>query len=60
MDDMPNQNPMDKPDALGGLNPADLLQQGAAEDTIFERPPSFTPPTLEEMRVFFHSLRYWK
>ena len=53
MDDMPNQDPMDRPDALGGLNPAGLLQQGAAEDTIFERSPSFTPPTLEEMARIF-------
>ena len=53
MDDMPNQDSMDRPDALGGLNPADLLQQGAAEDTIFERSPSFTPPTLEEMARIF-------
>ncbi|MEO8614980.1 MAG: protein kinase [Luteolibacter sp.] len=37
---------------LAGLNPADLLAQGAAEDTI-GNPYPFLPPSLEEMAAIF-------
>ncbi|MCW1885289.1 serine/threonine protein kinase [Luteolibacter flavescens] len=39
---------------LGGLSPADLLRQGAAEDTLLDGPRApFVPPSLEEMAAIF-------
>ena len=37
---------------LGGLSPADLLRQGAAEDTLGATAP-FQPPSLEEVAALF-------
>ena len=37
---------------LGGLSPADLLRQGAAEDTLGSTTP-FQPPSLEEVAALF-------
>jgi len=52
MDKLPADAPMENPPPLAGLNPADLLAQGAADDTIGS-PYAFQPPTLEEMAVIF-------
>ncbi|TAG09316.1 MAG: DUF4190 domain-containing protein [Verrucomicrobia bacterium] len=39
---------------LAGLNPADLLRQGAAEDTFMDiAPSSFNPLPIEELAVIF-------
>ncbi len=39
---------------LSGLDPAELLKQGAGEDTFTENHPGgFTPPTLEELSEIF-------
>jgi len=45
----------DKPnDPLAGLNPADLLKQGAAEDTLIDgKPVGFLIPTIEELAEIF-------
>ena len=56
MDKIPANDPMEKPcnNPLAGLNPADLLRQGVAEDTLAEDPsPSFTPPPPEELAPLF-------
>ncbi len=54
MDKLPENAPMENPlpPPLAGLNPADLLAQGAAEDTI-GNPYPFQPPSLEEMAALF-------
>ncbi len=55
MDRIPDNGPMENPPPnppLAGLNPADLLRQGAAADTIASVEP-FLPPTLEEMAALF-------
>lgn len=51
---MPGIDPMKEPASspLGGLNPADLLRQGVAEDTRVDVPP-FTPPPMEELAPLF-------
>jgi len=41
-----------RPHPLDGLNPADLLRQGAA-DTVDGRAQPFVPPTLEELAPLF-------
>jgi serine/threonine protein kinase len=39
---------------LAGLSPADLLRQGAAEDTFMDgAPSSFNPPPIEELAAIF-------
>jgi hypothetical protein len=39
---------------LGGLSPADLLRQGAAEDTLIDEPrEAFEPPSLLELAAIF-------
>jgi serine/threonine protein kinase len=39
---------------LGGLSPADLLRQGAAEDTLLDGPrEAFEPPSLLELAAIF-------
>ncbi|MDR2981912.1 MAG: serine/threonine protein kinase, partial [Puniceicoccales bacterium] len=39
---------------LGGLNPADLLRQGATDDTQFEdKGVTFNPPALEDLAKIF-------
>ena len=56
MDTMPANDPMEKPrnNPLAGLDPADLLKQGVAEDTLMEETsPPFTPPPLEEIATIF-------
>jgi len=53
MDDQPQPDPMEKPAPLGGLDPADLLRQGAAGDTLFEKAPPFVPPSIEELAAIF-------
>jgi serine/threonine protein kinase len=54
MDTMPDDDPMKNPaqTPLGGLDPADLLRQGVAEDT-FAGAGDFQPPSLEEMGSLF-------
>ncbi len=56
MDDMPKGTSMErrKDNGLSGLDPAELLKQGAGEDTFAENHPGgFTPPTLEELSEIF-------
>ena len=55
MDTMPDNEPMDDKKALDGLDPADLLRQGAEEDTIAGDGPSpgFTPPSPDELEPLF-------
>ena len=54
MDTLPGSKPMENPphDPLAGLDPADLLRQGAAEDT-FASAAAFQPPSLEELTAIF-------
>ncbi|MEO7098651.1 MAG: protein kinase [Luteolibacter sp.] len=54
MDKLPDTGPMENPPQppLAGLNPADLLKQGAAEDTLASA-HAFQPPSLEEMAALF-------
>ena len=55
MDRIPDNGSMENPPQnppLAGLNPADLLKQGAMEDTLGS-PYAFQPPTLEEMAALF-------
>ena len=52
----PNSDrPMDSPASpLGGLSPADLLRQGAAEDTLVDGGRAkFAPPSPEELARIF-------
>lgn len=56
MDTMPEEKPMDDNShaPLGGLDPAGLLRQGAAEDTLVDDvQPSFAPPSIEELAPLF-------
>jgi serine/threonine protein kinase len=57
MDTISSTDPMEKPPQppLSGLNPADLLKQGLAQDTITGGPQSgsFEPPPLEELALIF-------
>ena len=50
--DMPPDPDLSRPHPLDGLNPADLLRQGAA-DTIDGAASPFVPPTLEELAPLF-------
>lgn len=54
MDTIPGHHPMENPPPapLAGLDPAALLQQGAADDTLGS-PTAFLPPSLEEMAALF-------
>jgi serine/threonine protein kinase len=54
MDKLPDTRLMENPPPppLAGLNPADLLKQGAADDTLGS-PYAFQPPSLEEMAALF-------
>lgn len=54
MDTMPDNDPMEKQAPLAGLDPAELLRQGAAEDTLVEgASASFNPPPIEELTAVF-------
>ena len=56
MDTIPGRDSMETPPQrpLAGLNPADLLRQGAAEDTFIEgSASSFNPPSIEELAGIF-------
>jgi serine/threonine protein kinase len=54
MDTMPGNDPMEKQAPLAGLDPAELLRQGAAADTFVDGAPSaFNPPPLEELAAIF-------
>ncbi len=54
MDTMPGKQPMENQAPLAGLDPADLLRQGAAEDTLVDGAPvGFVPPPLEEIAAVF-------
>jgi predicted Ser/Thr protein kinase len=52
-----SDRPMDSKEnvsPLGGLSPADLLRQGAADDTMLDgRCEAFEPPSLEELAAIF-------
>jgi serine/threonine protein kinase len=51
---MPGKPPMENPPPLAGLDPADLLRQGAAADTFVDAAPaSFNPPSIEELGNLF-------
>jgi serine/threonine protein kinase len=52
MEKLPEDAPMENLPPLAGLNPADLLAQGAADDT-FGSPTAFLPPSIEEMAALF-------
>jgi serine/threonine protein kinase len=46
------ENPFHSP--LGGLDPANLLKQGAADDTFMDGAgTSFNPPSIEELAAIF-------
>ena len=56
MDTIPASDPMQNPpqNPLGGLDPADLLKQGVAEDTFMDgAATSFNPPRIEELAAIF-------
>ena len=56
MDTIPASDPMQNPPyaPLGGLDPAELLKQGAAEDTFMAGATiAFNPPLLEELAAVF-------
>jgi serine/threonine protein kinase len=56
MDRMPDDASMENPPhpPLAGLDPADLLKQGAAEDTFPGEPvPAFSLPPMEELTLIF-------
>ena len=54
MDTMPGDPPMQNPPPLDGLDPADLLQQGVADDTfVGGEPSSFDPPPIEDLATIF-------
>jgi len=51
---MPGDQPMQNPPPLGGLDPADLLKQGVADDTFVDgESSSFNPPSIEELAAIF-------
>ena len=54
MDTMPGNQPMHNPPPLGGLDPADLLEQGFADDTFEDDEPlSFNLPPIGELAAIF-------
>lgn len=53
MDDMPEPDPVKRSHELEGLNPADLLRQGAAADTFPGKGEAFEPPSLAELEAIF-------
>ncbi len=56
MDRIPGIDPMENPpqSPLAGLDPEDLLKQGAAEDTLMDGPAVFFhPPTVDELAALF-------
>ncbi len=56
MDTIPGSESMENPPhtPLGGLDPADLLKQGAADDTFMDGGAgSFSPPPIEELTAIF-------
>ncbi len=56
MDTIPGNDPMENPPQppLFGLDPADLLRQGAANDTLLDgADTSFNPPPIEELAPLF-------
>ena len=56
MDTIPGNDPMENPPhaPLAGLDPADLLKQGVAEDTFMDgAPSSLNPPPVEELAPLF-------
>lgn len=55
MDRISGENPMENPPRppLAGLDPADLLRQGAAADTFVEGSSAFHPPNIEELATLF-------
>jgi serine/threonine protein kinase len=54
MDTMPGNDPMEKHAPLAGLDPAELLRQGASEDTYIEgASATFNPPPIEELAAVF-------
>ncbi len=56
MDTLPGSDPMDNPphSPLGGLDPANLLKQGAAEDTFMDgAATSFSPLPIEALAAIF-------
>ncbi len=54
MEKMPDVHPMQNPPPLAGLDPADLLRQGVADDTIVDgASAAFVPPPLEEIAAVF-------
>lgn len=54
MDTMPANDPMQNKPPLAGLDPAELLKQGAAEDTFIDgASASFNPPPLDELAKIF-------
>lgn len=56
MDAIPASNPMGNPPLppLGGLDPANLLKQGAAEDTFIDGAGnSINPPPIPELAANF-------
>ena len=54
MDTMPGNDSMDKQAPLAGLDPAELLRQGAVEDTLVDgAPASFQLPPMEEIAAAF-------
>ncbi|MES2475809.1 MAG: protein kinase [Verrucomicrobiota bacterium] len=56
MDTLPGEDPMENPPhaPLAGLDPADLLRQGAADDTLpGGNAGPFQPPAIEELTPWF-------
>lgn len=55
MDRISGENPMENPPLppLAGLDPADLLRQGAAADTFVKNASAFHPPSIEELAPLF-------
>ena len=54
MDPIPGKKP--PMDTLEGLDPAELLRQGAAGETLALRPDKFEPPSVEELAQVFPQL----
>jgi len=54
MDIMPDKQPMENQALLAGLDPANLLRQGVADDTVLDGASSaFHPPAIEELTRIF-------
>lgn len=59
MERIPENDPMENRPPLAGLDPADLLKQGVAEDTILEgEGKAFVPPTVEELAPLFPQFEF--